>query len=605
MNLRQLESQLKFLRNKVQSEGAYPVKTHTDSILNFINKHGKPISYKDGNETKTLYLDKEEKYSKYYNIQNTADIIQDNLDVVCMAYDSEVDRHITWFKEPWRVPSYEKSLRHGSHVGTIGLIDLKTNIESFELLKKDEKYWEYAEEIQAEIDYWKSYYYEADGKTVKFRYYVIIGKNRSLFALPMIYETHINKGNLKVLSELEIDFKIWTKFVSREFKTELYRNEKNNMKDTELQELIGWGGPITQFIHRYPMETLSSKVFKEFFTDEHFLMIKDRELLVDLYAVYCKKYGGEDGSMKNWITTHFEKQHKVADGFKKSLDFYMKVNEAWINARLNGELKRWSISSGHAWRVLLFSLCCDIMNSQFKIDLTGNDLFKKIIEFALETRADLEDDSKTFAFLSDGTPMSPKRLMTGLKGSTCVYNKDFTPFDNNFKWDETKVAKSKQIISGYQYTVMTNIFFDLFWKKVGDAGIMVLPAKRGFEPSEVSYIVKRDECRVRINGEVYNSNNEPIRFSDEHPDDEYILKYGTESDYVTLSWAKLMGDDVQIDHIPAYTKNKERRDLDKCEATTSGFNKWKNDREAVYENEILEDITYRKSMMPKTIENFA
>mgnify|MGYP000495116221 CR=1 FL=1 len=45
----------------------------------------------------------------------------------------------------------------------------------------------------------------------------------------------------KVIEEinelLELEVKVWTKYVSRAFKTELYRNEKNNMKDTELQEI--------------------------------------------------------------------------------------------------------------------------------------------------------------------------------------------------------------------------------------------------------------------------------------------------------------------------------------------------------------------------------
>jgi hypothetical protein len=59
----------------------------------------------------------------------------------------------------------------------------------------------------------------------------------------------------------------------------------------------------------------------------------------------------------------------------------------------------------------------------------------------------------------------------------------------------------------------------------------------------------------------------------------------------------MMGDDIQIDHIPAYTKNKETNNLEKCEATTSTYNNWKNNREAVYEATIIEEIMDRKQTL--------
>ena len=111
---------------------------------------------------------------------------------------------------------------------------------------------------------------------------------------------------------------------------------------------------------------------------------------------------------------------------------------------------------------------------------------------------------------------------------------------------------------------------------------VVIPAKRNFDSSDISYIVRRDARLVRINGEVYNSNNEPIKFSDVKPDDEFIIKYGTEREYVPMLIVDIMKPDIQVDHISCYSKNKSKKDLDKCELTTATFNNWKNDREAVY-----------------------
>lgn len=596
MNLKGLEVRLKQLRNNAKSTGAYPVRTQTLDILEFLKKYAEPIR----SEGEIVYIGKT-KYPKYVNIQTVQDIIDDKLDVVCMAYDSAVDRFITWFKEIHRVDSYEKSLRNASHVGTIGIIDLKLNIESLELLMLDNDFLDYKDELIEEINYWKSYYYEADGKTVKFKYYIIIGKNRTLLAIPKMYEKYVEQNNIETVSKLlEIDLKVWTKFVSREFKTELYRNEKNNMKDTELQELIGWGGPLVDFIHLYPKKKLPSKVINNIFSGDALLMIKDRDLIVDFYLILHGKL--HDNEFKRNL---FIKGTKVRTDFEKYLNFWFSLIQAWLLYRENGEHKRYPITSGDSWRYLLFALVVNIIDNPLQINLTDTEKYKKIISVALEVRAELEDEKSILAYLSNGTELRIKNLFGGISASTAYFHSDYSEFDRNFVFDEEAACKSKNIKFGLQYEVLTSVFFDRFWMKITEEGLAIMPAKRGFEPSEVSYVVKRDGGKVRINGEVYNSKDEVIKFSDEHPNDEFIMKYGPDVEYVVLPYSQLMGDSVQIDHIPAYVKNKETRDLDMCEATTANFNNWKKAREAVYESVVLEDIEYRKNMIPKTIENFA
>jgi len=592
MNLRNLEIKLKDWRNTEKSDCAYPVKTQTFNIHEFLTNFASPIKA----NKKIVYLDSEDKYPKYYNITETKDILNDRLDVVGMAYDSMVDRFITWFLQPHRVDSYEKSLKQGSHIGVIGIIDLKSNIDSLEELKTLNEFLEYEEELQSEIDYWKSYFYEKDGKTVKFRYYVIVGKNRSLFAIPKIYEKYFEKGTLEKVSSLfQIDVKIWTKFVSREFKTELYRNEKNNMKDTKLQELIGWGGPLVEFISTYPQKELVKTVISHLFNDDQLLMIMDREMLVDCYGIHAGEYGSSN--INNWTELQFEKGIKVNKEFESNLDYFFNVLNAWIEFRENGEYKKYPIAKGSAWRLLLFALVREIKQNDLKINIPNKkELFKKVIEIALQVRADLEEKDETYAFLGKGTPLTVKNLMGGLKSTTCYYSKSFDSFSKNFKFNEDKAKKSNDIVAGYQYDVMTRVFFDRFWKRMEEENLLVLPAKRDFKPSEVSYIINRDGSKVRINGSIYNSKNKVIRYSDENPNDPFIKEYGTDIDYIVLPYSIIMGDAVQIDHIPPYSKNIEVKDLDKCEAASSGYNNWKSDREAVYESEILEQIQYNKQL---------
>ena len=592
MKLNDLEVKLKGLRNKISSDKAYPVRSTPYTILDFLNKFGEPIKSKK----QTVYIDKEKKYPKYFNITTIKDIITDNLSVVCMAYDSVVDRFITWFKEQWRVPLYELSLRQGSHIGTIGIIDLKKNIESLEELKKRIEFLDYIEAIDSEINYWKKYYLNPDG-SVKFRFYVIVGKNRALFALPRIYESHVLAGRIEEINELlELEVKVWTKYVSRAFKTELYRNEKNNMKDTELQELIGWGGDLSSFIAKYPKNKLVKKLLPHLFSDENLLMIKDREMLVEFNAVLNKIWGSS--GVVEWVKTQFVEGRKVRKDFEKHLDYFFNLINAWVTFRENKEHTRYPISSGSSWRIVIFNLVVNIMEEGMKINLSGKELYKKVMETALLVRADLEEEAETLGFLAKkGTALTIKNLMTGLKSSMCWYNKDFSPFDTNFVFNEDEMKKNPEVVYGYQYTIMMKIFLNRFWEYMTDESLLILPAKRNFKPTEVSTIGKRDRFKVRINGEVYNSNDELIKFSDEHPNDPYILKYGNDIDYVQLEYSEYMGENVQIDHIPPYAKNKETKDLDLCEATSATFNNWKSDREAVYQSKVLQNIQLRKEDM--------
>jgi hypothetical protein len=591
MNLKELEIHLRTLRNKEKSDGAYPVRTQYYSLFDYLKTFGSPIK----SDNKIVYLDKEKKFPKYYNIKTTKDIIDDNLNVVCMAYDSMVDRFITWFKEQHRVKSYEKSLRYASHNGVIGIIDLESNIQSLESLKLDSEFINYKEELQSEIDYWKSYYYEEDDKTVRFRYYVIFGKNRSLFAIPRIYEEYV-LSNIDVINNLlELEIKVWTKYVSREFKTQLYRDEKNNMKDTLLQELIGYGGPMAEFIALYPQEKLSKSVLPHLFKDVDLLMIKDRELLCELYSIHCGMYG--HGASWDFIEKQFKEGSKLQSNFSNYLNFYFNVIKAWITYRENGEHKRYPISSGIAWRIMLYEVCRNVKSSKLDINLSDKEVYKQIINTFLEVRAELEEESNVYGYLSGkDTTLRVENLWTGLSGATCVHRADFGKFDSNFQWDKDEIQKSKDIISGYQWDVMIKIFMDRFWQKLTEEELLVLPAKRGFEPNEVSYIIKRDDYRVRINGEVYNSNNEIIRFSDENPNDKFIKEYGPNVDYVILPYSRLMGDEIQIDHIPAYSKNRDVKDLNKCEATTTSYNQWKSNREAVYQSTLIEEIYDRSEL---------
>ena len=141
-----LNGKIKTLRNATSSPDAYPVSTKMISIDQFLTTYGKPI------ENETIGSDE---LPSYCNIKTSEDALSEDLNKVCMAYDDVSDRGIVWVTEPNRVLSYSRSVLNGSHIGIIGLIDLKSNIKSFEELLEDVDWEDCEGEIKSEIEYWK------------------------------------------------------------------------------------------------------------------------------------------------------------------------------------------------------------------------------------------------------------------------------------------------------------------------------------------------------------------------------------------------------------------------------------------------------------------
>ncbi len=567
-----LNGRIKTVRNATTSPDSYPVKTNMITIDKFLSKYGKQIKGK-------LVVDD---IPSYCDIRNSEDALSEDLNKVCMAYDDESDRGIVWITEPWRVLSYKKSVLNGSHIGIIGLIDLKSNIESFEELLKDIDWEDCKEEIESEIEYWKSFYQDGKGH----RYFVIVGKNRSLYAIPTIYAQSVLDGQYNQLKEkFFVEVKVWTKYVTKSFKTELYRNEKNNMKDTPLMELIGWESPITSLIYKETKSDLARKVIPVMFKFDKRVLYQDREVTLDAYSLYCNKYIG----YKDWVKQHFEKSLKIQKVGKVTFD---KVWELFLNVMYVYKTKTQKVQDSQTWKMLVFYTCLKYLNSPLTLTLKGKLLHTKLYELVLNTHIMLDDKSVNYGYRSDSGPLTFSELKSGMQGNTGYFKSDnskLTPLDT---FDESKFGTI--YTSKKQGLVLLDIWNNMFFELLQDEDGVVIPAKRTFNSSEVSYIVKRDSRRVRINGEVYNKNDEPIRFSDIYPEDPFILKYGTEDDYVTLPLMDVMSTDIQVDHIPPYSENKGVKDLDKCELTSDTYNNWKNDREAVYEAEVLEEIQDKK-----------
>lgn len=530
---------------------------------------------------------KEKPYPLYHNIKTSEDAISEDLKKVCMAYDDISDRGIVWVTEPNRVESYRQSLYDTTHIGVIGLIDLKSNIESFNKLLKDVEFLSYKDEIEKEIQYWSKYYKDGKGHN----HFVFIGKNRSLYAIPKIYQDILEQFGIeqgtKILKEkFFVEVKTYTELVTRDYKTALYRNEKNNFKDTDLMEWIGFPSPITDLLSEKTKTKLGKDVFKRMFDVTARIKYIDRELVLDCYSVFQNKYGD-----KNWMKKQFEDAIKLNTKFTPSFTFFLNLYNHWYYLRDNGETTK--IRDSHTLRMLMFK-CSQLLNNGPYSLVNVTTKYSDVLRAIFQSHENLDVSTKHYGFRSDGASLTFKELKSGMKSSSGYFNTDGKLYSNDDVFDEDR--KDVDYVSRKQGDVLVEVFSSEFFKVLAEGGKLVLPAKRGFTSQDFSYISKRDGDGVRINGEVYNKDGSVQLFSDIHPNDPMILEFGTNTEYVTLPFERLWGSEVQVDHIPPYSKNKDVKDLDKCELASAGFNNWKNDREAVYESKVISKISMTKEL---------
>ena len=81
-------------------------------------------------------------------------------------------------------------------------------------------------------------------------------KNRGIYAIPTIYFKAVSDDLLDTYDKkFEVDVKVYGQYMTKGWKTSIYRNEKNNFDDSEIMELIGYDAPMTKICVRLCEET--------------------------------------------------------------------------------------------------------------------------------------------------------------------------------------------------------------------------------------------------------------------------------------------------------------------------------------------------------------
>ena len=237
------------------------------------------------------------------------------------AFDNKNDRGLVWFLELFRVMGYKEAVFNNEHEGLIVLIDIKSNIESFKEIRNDRDALNFVSIIDDVIEYWSKFL--INGHT----HFVVIGKNRFLLAIPNIYEEAIQNGKLDIYDEeFVVHVKVWKKFVTSDFKSILYSNEKGNLIDNFIQLLIGNPGPYTDVVYDKSKEPFNMDVLLKLFTSEELVKYNDRQLIADLLTII----NGEYTNHKSFLKSAFQGRTEVKQKEKKLIDSWFKLFHYWL-----------------------------------------------------------------------------------------------------------------------------------------------------------------------------------------------------------------------------------------------------------------------------------
>lgn len=576
-----------------------PVNIEKYRVSEFLEKFAKPVQDSKGN---VVYIEdkdgnKTDKVS-YLGSTKLEDLRYNPDDHIGVAYDPKTDRPPVWMTSGKRtVGSYKKNILKDAHVQQIVLVDIKENIKSFERLidQKNDKdfvrFDKFKDEISNEIKYWKGFLDKG------FSHLVLCGKNRSIFAIPHIYQNWVKERKLDKLDPtLPLRVEVKYNYVTEEHKGHIYNNEKANHPDTDYQKIMGYNSRMNDFVHEYT-DFKYKDLFRNTLTETELASSYDKHKILSILAIDQDKYG----SLYSWANEEFLEDAPVKKSGRRLTtqvcEYFKRLHE---RQTIESEWSRFKGDKmGKSWWQIIAYLFQDFNKDGYEINLpTETERIDALIDASLTARMNLDKENQVYAKGVHGAELRPKDLRSGMKNMSCTYKKGMVPLTEDER--ENGIDESLQEV-GSQSIVYKFIQYQETKKILEDRGILIKPTSREFSLEEINEIVQRDKQGslhwLRINGTIITEKGNEERFSDKFPDDEFIQKHGPNKDYVLVPMGVIMGSKCQVDHIPPYSKNKDKKDLNTCEMTTARFNNFKDNRKLKDEKEVISNIRSRKQNM--------
>mgnify|MGYP001447241621 CR=1 FL=1 len=582
--LDQFEQLVKTKRKKISKKSGQGGYEQDELSLNEIVEFLSPVLDENGEKISIGTDEHGKEHFKLVNLKNTDDAVGEDLEKVGGAFDNKNDRGLVWFLELFRVMEYKDAVFNNEHEGLIVLIDIKSNIESFVELRNDRDALGFESVIDDVIEYWSKFL--KNGHT----HFVIIGKNRFLLAIPKIYEDAVQSGKLEIYNEeFVVLVKVWKKLVTSDFKSILYSNEKGNLIDNFIQLLIGNPGPYTDFVYDKSKEPFNMDVLLKLFNSEELVKYEDRQLIADLLTII----NGEYTNHKSFLKKAFRERKEVTPKDRKLVDSWFKLIHYWLIDREGKKHTLYPI--GQTWKMLMMQLLKEITNDGFKLNSDNHQTYTDIMSVAFEVRTELNATQKYYAYGTRQNPLSFADLMSGYKGTSATWRSDLKPFNAGHTISAKKLVKGKT-----QHELLNELFVKEVKERLKQKKIVIVNQKRTATKGDKDKIIALDTKNglvyVRVNVEVIDPRTEKrIRFSEENPNARIWKKYGKEgSDYAWIPLSEINTSEHWVEHIISFKSDPEQYDIMTMEISSAEVNKWRQDKEIVDSDKVLQDIRERR-----------
>ena len=451
-----------------------------------------------------------------------------------IGWDDKHDRDLVWNTTKSMSDDYIQGILEYKDNNPINIIDLVKNDEDLDIVKHKKS-----------KEYFRKYIDDS------YKYYVFIGKNRTMTAIWKAYKGLKNGDQkydaFKLKNEdgtprYTIDFKLFDKQFTNEWKGEFYRAEKTIYPDTKIMLYVSYDCDINDTIYKYEHELDIDKVLhKIYLKGDDRIKYKPKELLFD--TIYYEME-------KEWKGTPKKRENKWAQNEKVPTNW--STNWKYVEGMVN-QVHEWKNQSHkrkfiRPQMVTVFYQMISKMND-LNLKLVNPKDKKTFYTQWTEWAAIQISDNTPLCYKEDGEPLSFSQLVRGLK----------------FGGSLTKDGKGVDKIEEEQFQVLGNHIVDSFFQNMITKQILVPVVKRkNIDWKQAIKLFFDNDRKVRVNGLV-----------DFPSGAKWYDKKKKGVLYERWSFEKLMLSITNIDHISSLKGGKGTNNPDNLEWAIESFNKFK------------------------------
>jgi len=462
-----------------------------------------------------------------------------------LGWDDLHDRDVVWTTTPNMINDFIKGIENFTVINPFSILDLGSNIETLDKVENRE-----------DINYWTTQKKKND-------FFVFVGKNRTLTAIYKVWLSLIKgESTYDHIKDYIIEYKLFDKNFTLQWKGEIYRGEKTQYDDSEIMMLVSYPCQIGTWIYNYvkglagfdkdgkEKEKNLNKgkldILKNIFSNDSIIKYEHRALIFDLMR-YVKNRTLK--STKKERENMWKNNEDVPDGFRA----LMTRLEGWIKFLSKAQKKTFSnkwFTTNRITFVMMILRELEHLNLKINKDKKWDDFYEGLLNYIVTSST-----SKHIYGYTDSTDLTWIQLIAGLNYSAKVYNDKDCTIPNGSE----------------QYEIMRNVFTEEFiWDMVNKNILVEVKKRKNFSLMKILSLFIGCGQLVRVNGLVRRKDGSEEWFNPNSKDKLY--------EYYTI--LKFIQSHTDVDHIKSL-RGGNSNDDDNLELTTSEFNKFKSSSELI------------------------